>query len=147
MDTKTYSDSKVCAPGRLSLKQMVTSVVWLAVTTAIYVVMFRLVKRHPEWRPGWRVAATLTPLLPGVFYLLSLLQSFRAMDELQRRIQLEAWIFALAGTVVVTTVMNVLNANGIGPAHYPHGLQIGGVYMAMFLFWSIGVTISTLRYR
>jgi drug/metabolite transporter (DMT)-like permease len=147
MENKTYSDSEVCAPGRLSLRQMMKSVVWLAVTTALYVVMFRLLKRHPEWSPGWRVAATLTPLLPGVFYLLSLLQSFRAMDELQRRIQLEAWIFALAGTVVVTTVMNVLNANGIGPANYPHGLQIGGVYMTMFLFWSIGVAISTLRYR
>jgi hypothetical protein len=91
--------------------------------------------------------ATLTPLLPGVFYLLSLLRSFRAMDELERRIQLEAWVFALAGTVVVNAVLNVLNANGMGPAAYPHGLQIGGVYMTMYLFWSLGFAISRLRYR
>jgi hypothetical protein len=109
--------------------------------------MLWLLKRHPEWSPGWRVVATLTPLLPGVFYLLSLLQSFRAMDELQRRIQVEAWIFALAVTVVVSTALNVLNANGIGFADYPHGLEIGGIYLTMFLSWSVGTTFSTLRYR
>ena len=147
MENKTYSDSDMCSPGRVSLKQMVGSLVWLAVTSVIYVVMLWLVKRHPEWSPGWRVAATLTPLIPGVFYLLSLLQSFREMDELQRRIQLEAWVFALAGTVVVSAVLNVLNANGIGPANYQYGLQIGGVYMSMYLLWSVGFTISRLRYR
>jgi hypothetical protein len=126
---------------------MVKSLVWLAVASAIYVAMAWLLKRHPEWSPGWRVVATLTPLLPGLFYLLSLLQSFRAMDELERRIQSEAWVFALAGTVVVTAVLNVLNANGIGPAGYPHGLQIGGVYITMYLFWSVGFAVSRLRYR
>src|SRR2546430_3590359 len=138
MDKQPHSNSDVCTPGRVSLKQMVKSLAWLAVTTALYVVMLRLLKRHPEWSPGWRVAATLTPLLPGVFYLLTLLQSFRAMDELQRRIQLEAWVFALASTVVVTVILNVLNANGVGPANYPHGLLIGGVYLTMVVFWSIG---------
>jgi drug/metabolite transporter (DMT)-like permease len=147
MENKTHSYSDMCALGTISFKQMMKSLVWLAVTCALYVVMFWLVKRHPEWSPGWRVVATLTPLLPGVFYLLSLLRSFRAMDELQRRIQLEAWVFALAGTVVVTAVLNVLNENGIGPAAYPHGLQIGGVYMTMYVFWSLGFAISRLRYR
>ena len=147
MDNQTYSASDMCAPGKVSLRQMVKSLVWLAATCALYMVMFWLVKRNPEWSPGWRVLATLTPLLPGVFYLLSLLRSFRAMDELERRIQLEAWVFALAGTVVVNAVLNVLNANGMGPAAYPHGLQIGGVYMTMYLFWSLGFAISRLRYR
>ena len=147
MDNQTYLNSDMCAPGRISLKQMMRSLVWLAVTCGLYVVMLWLLKRHPEWSAGWRVVATLTPLLPGVFYLLSLLQSFRAMDELQRRIQLEAWIVALGGTVVVIAVLNVLNANGVGPAAYPHGLQIGGVYITMYLFWSIGFTFSRLRYR
>ena len=69
------------------------------------------------------------------------------MDELQRRIQLEAWIIAMAGTIIVNTILNVLNANGVGLVSYPHGLEIGGVYMSMFLFWSVGVAISSFRYR
>ena len=147
MDNVTNSDSVGCAPARVSLKHVVKSLCWLAVTTSIYVVGIWLLKRHPEWSPGWRVAVTLAPVLPGVFYLLSLLQSFRAMDELQRRIQLESWVFALAGTVVVTAGVNVFNANGMGLAQYPHGFQIGGIYITMFLFWCVGVTISNLRYR
>jgi hypothetical protein len=147
MENAINSGSDGCAPAGISLKQMMKSLVWLAVTTALYLAGLKLLKQHPEWSPGWRVAATLTPILPGVFYLLSLLQSFRAMDELQRRIQLESWVFALAGTVVVTAVFNVLNANGLLLGQYPHGLQIGGVYLTMFIFWSVGVSISNLRYR
>jgi len=147
MDKNTYSDPAMCMSGRISLRQMVSSLMWLAVTSAVYVVMVWLLKRHPDWSPSSRVVVTLTPVLPGVFYLYSLLRSFRAMDELQKRIQLEAWVFALAGTVVVAAVLNVLNANGIGLATYPHGLQIGGMYLTMYLFWSFGFAISRLRYR
>jgi hypothetical protein len=128
------------------MKQVMKSLAWLAAACAVYVGTVYCLKHNPQWSPGLRVAVTLAPLLPGIFYLLSLLQSFRAMDELQRRIQLEAWIFAMAGTVVVNTVLNVLNANGVGFHGYPHGLEIGGVYLSMFLFWSVGVMISTLRY-
>lgn len=147
MENKTQSDSVICPPGHVSLKQTMKSLIWLAATCALYVGMSWLVRQHPDWSPEWRVAAALTPLLPGVFYLLSLLRSFREMDELQRRIQLEAWIFALAATVVVDAVLNVLNANGIGPQAYRHGLQIGGVYIMMYLFWCVGITFSRLRYR
>ena len=129
------------------MKRVRQSLAWLAATSALYLVTLYLLKHNPQWSPGWRVAATLAPLLPGICYLLSILKSFRAMDELQQRIQLEAWGFALAGTVVVSTGFNVLNANGVGFADYPHGLQIGGIYMTMFLLWSVGHTISSLRYR
>lgn len=147
MNKENDIESIPCVSPGLSMKQMKKSLVWLAATAAVYVMTIFCLKHNAQWSPGWRVAVTLAPLLPGVFYLLSLLQSFRVMDELQRRIQLEAWVFALAGTVVVDTVLNVLNANGVGFAGYPHGLEIGGVYMSMFLFWSVGVAFSTLRYR
>lgn len=31
--------------------------------------------------------------------------------------------------------------------NYPQGLGIGGIYPSMFILWSIGVSISTFRYR
>jgi len=147
METKPHSDPRICGSERISLRQVANSLIWLAATTAVYVAAAKLLRGHPDWSPGWRVAATLMPVVPGIFYLLSLLRSFRAMDELQKRIQLEAWVFALAGTVVVTTVLNVLNANGMALANYPHGFQVGGVYMTMYLFWSVGFAVSRLRYR
>jgi hypothetical protein len=147
MNKESNIDFPLCECPRVSLKQMGKSLAWLAATSALYVMAHIGLKHNPQWSAVCRVGVTLAPLLPGVFYLLSLLQSFRAMDELQRRIQLEAWIIGMAGTVVVNTVLNVLNANGLGLGDYPHGLEIGGVYMSMFLFWSVGVAISTFRYR
>ena len=70
----------------------------------------------------------------------------KAKDELQRRIQLEAWLFAAIGTVIVSTVINVMNANGILWEDFPHGLEIGGTYLAMFFLWCIGVSLVNRRY-
>ena len=147
MNKEDDLDSARCDSPRFSMKRMLQSLAWLAVTSVLYLVTLYLLKHNPQWSPGSRVAVTLAPLLPGIFYLLSILKSFRAMDELQRRIQVEAWGFALAGTVVVSTGLNVLNANGVGFADYPHGLQIGGIYMSMSILWSVGISLSNLRYR
>jgi hypothetical protein len=128
-------------------KRVVAGLLWLAATTLIYLVCLWLLKHHPHWSPTARIGITLVPLLPGIFYLRALLKSFWEMDELQRRIQIEALGFALAGTVIVLTTVNVCKAEGIALLNYPQGLGIGGVYMTMFILWSVGVSIATFRYR
>ena len=60
---------------------------------------------------------------------------------------LTAPVVAPVGTLVVMTAMNIFTAEGIRLVNYPRGLGIGGVYMTMFILWSIGVSISTFRYR
>jgi hypothetical protein len=137
-------DGAACArPLRRSLELNA----WLAACALTYLAARYLTKRHPEWRPGLRTALTLMPVLPGLFYLRQGLQLLRALDELQRRIQLEAWLFAAFGTVIVSTVVNVLNAQGIAGVWPPHGLEVGGTYLTMFMLWSVGITIANLRYR
>lgn len=89
----------------------------------------------------------LAPILPGLLYLRNGVRVLRAMDELQRRIQLEAWLFAALGTVIVGAVINVFNAQGLYGTWPAHGLEVGGTYLTMFILWSIGVVIATLRYR
>jgi hypothetical protein len=120
---------------------------WLAVATAAYVVALLLMKRHPAWSPGWTTTLTLTPILPGLLYLRKGIQLLREMDELQRRIQFEAWLFAALGTVIVNAVINVFNAQGLGAKWLDHGLEVGGTYMTMLILWSVGVVIANLRYR
>ena len=124
-----------------------TGLVWLAATTLVYLISLWLLKHHADWSPAVRVAITMAPLLPGVLYLRTLLKSFWQMDELQQRIQIEALGFALVGTLVLMTAVNIFKAEGIQLMSYPQGLGIGGVYTAMLLLWSIGVSISTFRYR
>lgn len=131
----------------LACNRVVAGLLWLAAATFIYLVSLWLLKHHSDWSPAARIAVTLAPLLPGIFYLRALLRSFWQMDELQRRIQIEALGFALAGTVIVLTTVNVFAAEGLKLVNYPQGLGIGGVYMTMFILWSVGVSISTFRYR
>ena len=125
----------------------VAGILWLAAATLTYLISLWLLKHHSDWSPAVRVAITLVPLLPGILYLRTLLKSFWQMDELQRRIQIEAFGFALVGTLVVMTAVNIFKAEGIALLNYPQGLGIGGVYMTMFILWSVGVSISTFRYR
>ncbi len=120
---------------------------WLFITTVAYLITLYLVRENQGWDPKVRVGVTLLPLLPGLVYLCVLWGTFKSLDELQRRIQLEAWAFALGGTVVVSAFMNVLNANGIGFQNYPNGLELGGAYMSVFFFWCLGVAQATARYR
>src|SRR5271154_6966932 len=112
---------------------------WLAVAGATYVVMLFLDKHHPDWSPGWKSTLALSPILPGLLYLRKGLQLLRSMDELQRRIQLESWLFAALGTVIVSTIINVFNAHGLVGKWPGHGLEVGGTDMTMFIPWSVGV--------
>ena len=142
--TTNMAEDHVPSP---ACNRVTTGLLWLGAATFIYLVSLWLLKHHSDWSPAARIAVTLAPLLPGIFYLRALLKSFWQMDELQRRIQIEALGFALAGTVIVLTAVNVFAAEGIRLVNYPSGLGIGGVYMTTFILWSVGVSISTFRYR
>ena len=120
---------------------------WLFVATVTYLVTLYLVRENADWAPLLKVVVTLTPVIPGLLYLRSGLKLIRAMDELQRRIQLEAWRFAAIGTVVVSAIINVLNANGSMWATFPHGLEIGGTYLVMFFLWCIGTAAANRRFQ
>ena len=148
MQTATSSSNSEGGRARSAPRNRGTAgLLGLAAATFIYLVSLWLLKHHLDWSPGARIAVTLAPLLPGIFYLRALLNSFGQMDELQRRIQMEALGFALAGTVIVLTTANVFTAEGVRLVDYPSGLGIGGVYMTTFILWSIGVSVSTFRYR
>jgi hypothetical protein len=120
---------------------------WLAVTTATYLVGLFMVRRHPDWGPGLKITLALTPILPGLLYLRKGLQLLKELDELQRRIQFDAWLFAALGTVMVSTVLNVFSAHGIVWQWSTHGLEVGGTYITMFVLWCVGVAIANCRYR
>lgn len=129
------------------LKKALKCNAWLFLTTVTYLVTLYLVRENQAWDPKLRVGVTLLPVLPGLIYLRTLWSRFKTLDELQRRIQLEAWAFAMGGTVLVSTVMNVLNANGVGFENYPYGLEMGGAYLSVFFFWCFGVAQATARYQ
>ncbi len=143
----TNSDPEQSHARYATCNRTVAGILWLAAATLTYLISLWLLKHYADWSPGTRVAIAMAPLLPGILYLRTLLKSFWQMDELQRRIQIEGLGLALVGTLVVMTSLNIFTAEGIRLVNYPQGLGIGGVYLTMFILWSIGVSISTFRYR
>lgn len=131
---------------RSAIKKDLKLNAWLAVATATYLVTLFLVRDNPDWAPWLKVAVTMTPVIPGLLYLRNGLRLLKEKDELQRRIQLEAWLFAAIGTVIVSAVLNVMNAHGLIWEKFPHGLEIGGTYLVMFFLWCLGISIANRRY-
>jgi len=70
------------------------------------------------------------------------------MDELQRRIQLEACLFATTGTVFIATVLSLLQGVGILQSlRLQHGLGWEGTFAAIIVFYVLGNMVINRRYR
>lgn len=133
--------------GQYSLKVDLRLNAWLGVAALVYLAGLTVNHQHPAWSPWLRGGLALTPLLPGLAYLRSWVRFIRGLDELQRRIQLEAFLFAALTTVFLGVVLDVLAAEGLVLAGLPSGLGFGGMLLAMFCFWLVGWAIAKCRYQ
>ncbi len=113
MDKPNTIESVLPGCGEYSLKKDLRLNAWLFVATATYVAILLLLKHHPEWHPLTRGLLALAPMLPGALYVRDCLRFIRGMDELQRRIQLEAWLFSSLWTLVIAVILNTLAAQGV----------------------------------
>jgi hypothetical protein len=83
----------------------------------------------------------LSPMIPAAAVPWIVLRELRRMDELQRRIQLEALGFAFAGTAVLTFSYGFLE--GLG---YPR-LSMFSVWPLLAVLWIVGLALARRRYQ
>jgi hypothetical protein len=133
--------------GQYSFKTDLKLNAWLAVAVVVYLATLWLNSRHPEWRPLVKGLIALMPLIPGLLYVRSWVRFIRGCDELQRRIQSEAFLFASIGTVVVGAAIGALNTHGVPTAMFTHGLGVGGSFMLVLCLWSVGWALAKCRYK
>jgi hypothetical protein len=88
-----------------------------------------------------RYLVAVLPLLPLFFALAAFLQYLRRMDEMQRRIQFEAFGLSLALTGMLTFTSGLLQRVGIPP------IDITFVFPMLIFFWGVGVCLANWRYR
>src|SRR5207244_2530913 len=81
---------------------------WAFVAVLVSILARWLLHRHDDWGAPLQAVIALTPLLPSLLYVRSIARWISGMDELQRRIQLEACLFATTGTVFITTALGLL---------------------------------------
>src|SRR6266852_5917956 len=63
---------------------------WALVAVAVSMATRELLKHYPDWGASLQSMVALTPIVPSLLYLRSIARWMGGMDELQRRIQLEA---------------------------------------------------------
>lgn len=91
--------------------------------------------------PLARTLVALSPMLPAVLLVFTVVRQLRRIDEFQQRIQLEALGLAFAGTAVLSFGYGFLENVG-----FPE-LTMFAVWPLMATLWVIGLCISHLRYR
>ncbi len=94
--SKTYT--------REFLAAMATYVVVLPVC-----ILLIIASPHSAW---WRIPLALVPVIPILFAMRAFMRFFGYMDELQRRIQLEAFAFSFGVTGIVTFSYGLLTYVG-----------------------------------
>ena len=142
----TFESVLPCS-GQYSFKKDLRLNLWLGVAGIVYVAILFLLKRHPEWSALTRALLTLAPLVPGVLYVRTCLRFIGGLDELQRRIQMEAWLFATLGSLMIGTIINTLNGKGISLGAVEHGLSLPGTFVLTFALWLVGTAIANRRYK
>jgi hypothetical protein len=107
-----------------------------------------LLHHHADWPGLLRSAIALTPFLPSLLYVQSIKRWIGGMDELQRRIQLEACLFATTGTVFVTTALSLLEGIGVlQHSRLQQGLGWEGTFAVIILLYVLANFIVNRRYR
>lgn len=94
--------------------------------------------------PGLRVAAALLPIPPFALWLMLMIRGARELDELQRRIQLEALAFAFPLTLILLLTLGLLE---IAIELNPDDWSFRHVWAMLPLFYFMGLALAKRRYE
>ena len=147
MDKPNVMEAVQPCSGQYSWKTDLRLNRWFFVAAVIWVGDLALLKQHAEWSPLLKGTLALAPLLPGLMYVWTCVRFIRGLDELKRGIQLEAFLFAAVGTVLVGAAISTLAAQGVSLGGLNHGLGMGATVMVMFTLWLVGGAIANCRYK
>jgi hypothetical protein len=87
-----------------------------------------------------RAVISVLPVIPVMYGMFAYLRFLRGVDELQRRIHLEAVGFSLALTSIITLTLGFLERVGI------QTLGMVWVMPLIIMLWSLGLAIANRRY-
>lgn len=88
---------------------------------------------------GAQILLSLAPMLPAIFLCVVIIRMIRRMDEMQRKLQVEALALAFAGTALLTFGYGFLEGVGL-----PR-LSMFAVWPVMAGLWAVGVLVGRFR--
>jgi hypothetical protein len=121
---------------------------WAFVAVIVAFTARWLLQRHHDWGAALGSFVALSPLLPSLLYVRTIARWIGAMDELQRRVQMEACLFATTGTVFVATGLSLLGGLGVlSSVRLQHGLGWEGTFAVIIFLYIFGNVVVNRRYR
>ena len=90
---------------------------------------------------SWKYAVAILPVLPAMYFAVLIVRSFREMDELQKKIQLEALAFGFTMAAILTLSYGFLQNAGLPAVNWVW------VWPVMGICWAIGTLVAQRRYR
>lgn len=147
MNTIDEKDSTKTHRDRFSYRIEFLSLFWIVLAGAFWILSHQLLEHFPESHSVFKWLISLSPFGALLLCVQSNLRQIRGMDELQRRIQMEAWLFAAMGTVFVGTAINTLHENGLLRYFFESGLGMSEAIMTMFMLLILGKALADRRYR
>jgi hypothetical protein len=140
-------ESLLPTSGQYSFRQDLRLSGWLAVAVVVYLVEHYAAVTVAGWSPLARGLAGLAPIVPGLLYVRSWVRFVRGMDEFQRRIQVEVFLFAALVALVLGTVLSTLSARGVPLGPLQHGLTLGWLFMVLIVLWLARTVVVLARYK
>jgi len=124
------------ANGKRYLKEFGGS---MAGYSAIVPVSMWMLRGHEHTPLGYCIA--FLPIVPSALALWAFMRMFRRLDELQRRIQLEAVAFSFLATCLITLTWAFQQNAGL-----PR-FDVSWVAPLLILLWGLGLCVAKRRYE
>lgn len=130
---------------------------WLFAAT-IFSGAFDIVFQHNvrQWDVALRALVAVLPFIAVFLWMRALSRWIRGMDELHRRIVMEAVLFTTSATFFLVMLWHRLDKAGVFEAIFPGGRNaeaswdigtIAHVFLLMTFFYFLGFRISSRRYE
>ncbi len=111
----------------------------MAAYSAMVPISIWMLRGHEHTPLGYCIAAL--PIVPSALVLWAFMRMFRNLDELQRRIQLEAVAFSFLATCLITLTWAFLQNAGL-----PR-FDVSWVAPLLIMLWGLGLGIAKQRYQ
>jgi hypothetical protein len=128
------------APARATARAT-RRIIGTALAIAALILVAAWVGRQFPPRSAVRIALALVQGAACAWLIVSSTRPARHLDELQRRIQIEALAFGFAGTAIVFSAYGFLVSAGLPE------IDSSLIWPVMVVLWAVGTVIACRRYR
>jgi hypothetical protein len=111
------------------------------VAYAVVLIASVVLLQHTQLAAPIRALVAVAPTIPTIVAVFAFVRFLGRMDELQRRLHLEALGFAFGASAILTFAYGLMENAGLPRLSYIWVLP------AMVLLWGLGAAVASWRYR